>query len=76
MVPLVGGLISKPLDLEHDCRDKGRDDEESHNGREHPVLDAWIQPDQRDQQQGRDAQSDGGKEVERVRWLSRRECLL
>ena len=66
MLALVGGLISEPLDLEHQRRDKGRDDEEGHDGRKCPVLDAWVHADQGDQQQGRNAKGDGGKEVERV----------
>ncbi len=76
VLALVGRLISKPLDLEHHRSDKGRGDEEGHDGRERPVLHSWIHADQRDQQQGRNAKGDSGKEVERVGFLLGRECPL
>jgi hypothetical protein len=63
---LVGGLVSQPFDLEHHSRDKGGDDEEGHNGREGPFLNAWIHPDQRDQQQSRNAEGDRAKNLDRV----------
>ncbi|MGF9758275.1 hypothetical protein AAII07_24040 [Microvirga sp. 0TCS3.31] len=67
MAILIRRLISQPFDLEHNGSDKGRNDEEGHNGREGPILNSGVHPNQRDQQQSRNAKGDGGKDVERVR---------
>ena len=66
---LIRGLINKPFDLKYDRSDKGRQDQEAQNGHESTILNGWVHPNQRDQQQRRNAQSDCGKDVERVRWL-------
>ena len=72
----ISRLIRQPFNLEHHSRDKGRDDEEGHNGGERPVLYSWVQPDQWDQKKSRDAKRNGGKNVNRVGRFRRRGCLM
>jgi hypothetical protein len=62
----VRGLISEPLDLEHRCRDKGREHEKAQNGRKGPVLDSWVHADQRDQQKSGNAKGDRSENVDWV----------
>ena len=69
----VGGLINESLDLEHHCRDKGREQEKAQNGRKGAFLDPRVQSDQRDRQQSRNAEGDGSKDIDGVCWLI---CLL
>lgn len=63
----VGGLIDKPLDLEHNCRDEGRQNKEAEDNHEGAFLNAGVHPDERDQQQRRNTKGDGGKNEDRVR---------
>jgi hypothetical protein len=62
----VRGLINQPFNLEHHSRDKGREQEKAQDGRKGPLLDSGIHPDQRDQQQSRNAKGDGSKEVDGI----------
>ncbi len=62
VVVLIRRLINEPFDLEHGCRQEGRQDEEAQNSYKGAILNSWVHPDERDQQQGRDAKGDRRKD--------------
>jgi hypothetical protein len=71
MMIMLGWLVGEFLDLEGRSNNKGRDHNERHNIAEGTLLYAWIHPDQRDHQQGRDTKRDSSNDVDRVDGLER-----